>query len=83
MSINYLLNNFRDGSGQISKNELQHVFDALEIKASDREVDAILKQMDVDGENNFIKLFKIRKYKKTKLTLIKVTVKYVSVNLEE
>jgi len=46
-------------------------------------VDAILKQMDVDGENNFVKLLKIRKYKETKFAFIKVTVKYVSVNLEE
>jgi hypothetical protein len=41
----------RDHSGSISSREMKQVFRALEIQASDTEIQQIIKQMDTDGNN--------------------------------
>lgn len=40
----------RDKSGTISKAEMNNVFKALGIKASSREIELVIMQMDTDGD---------------------------------
>lgn len=47
----------RDHSGKISARELKSVFKALDINATDAEIRATLKQMDIDGINIFFFLY--------------------------
>ena len=43
--------NLRDGSGSISASELHQVFAALDLKPTEEEMNAVMKQMDKNGHN--------------------------------
>ncbi|KAL0581448.1 translation elongation factor EF1B gamma [Marasmius crinis-equi] len=51
----------KDGSGSISAAELRHVMESLGERLSDAEIDAMMKEADVDGDgtisyNEFVKM---------------------------